>query len=299
MVTSMDPWAIGGPAALHHWAPTGATAVDGLAAAWPEALSDVQLATLRVVVADANGLPPLPLPELDEPVGHGSLAEEAVAFAGQFAVDVSLVDGPVRQPWYELWGPAVLDATIVVWAADYVPRARAALDVLFSRGVDFEPWPTVSLSMVPQAMPMMDEVIKEVAGLASLDAVTTELVRLRGARQHHCRLCMSRRSVAAMEDGADADTFEAVDHYRESDLTPAQQAALALTDAIIWTPSGLLAHDVDEVREHLSPEQAVEVVLDVTRNAANKIAVALGADAPEVDGVQLFEVDAEGQLIFP
>ena len=37
-------------------------------------------------------------------------------------------------------------------------------------------------------------------------------------------------------------------------------------------------------------------MLDVMRNAANKIAVALGADAAEVDGVQLFELDAPGDL---
>ena len=36
-------------------------------------------------------------------------------------------------------------------------------------------------------------------------------------------------------------------------------------------------------------------MLDVIRNATNKIAVALGADEPEVtDGVQLFVTDADG-----
>ena len=35
------------------------------------------------------------------------------------------------------------------------------------------------------------------------------------------------------------------------------------------------------------------------RNSANKIAVALGADAPEVEGIQLFEVDAAGDLRVP
>ena len=51
------------------------------------------------------------------------------------------------------------------------------------------------------------------------------------------------------------------------------------------------------MREHLTDAQAVEVVLDVVRNAANKIAVALGADEPEVtEGVQLFVTDADGLL---
>lgn len=54
---------------------------------------------------------------------------------------------------------------------------------------------------------------------------------------------------------------------------------------------------VHGVRRHLTEAQAVEVVLDVVRNAANKIAVALRADTPEVtDGVQLFTTDANGTL---
>ncbi len=57
------------------------------------------------------------------------------------------------------------------------------------------------------------------------------------------------------------------------------------------------AEVVDAANEHLTPEQVVEVVLDVTRNAANKIAVALGADAATVtDGVELFTTDADGNL---
>ena len=41
-----------------------------------------------------------------------------------------------------------------------------------------------------------------------------------------------------------------------------------------------------------------EIVLDVVRNAANKIAVAFGADAPKVsDGVEFFDVDATGTVV--
>jgi alkylhydroperoxidase family enzyme len=103
--------------------------------------------------------------------------------------------------------------------------------------------------------------------------------------------------VAAIEAGADDATFAAVDHYAESDLPEATKAALALTDAMIWTPDAIPAEVVADVRRLLSDAQAVELVLDVVRNAANKIAVALGADAPEVtEGVQLFVIDPDGNL---
>ena len=117
----------------------------------------------------------------------------------------------------------------------------------------------------------------------ALDATLTELVRLRGARQHDCRLCSSRRSVAAIDEGAGDAEFAAVDDYATSDLPEATKAALALVDAMIWTPTAIPDAVVADVRRHLTDAQAVEVVLDVARNAANKIAVALRADAPEVD----------------
>ena len=42
-----------------------------------------------------------------------------------------------------------------------------------------------------------------------------------------------------------------------------------------------------------------ELVLDVTRNALNKIAVALGADAAHVeDGIEIYDVDADGELVY-
>ena len=139
--------------------------------------------------------------------------------------------------------------------------------------------------------------MREVARLDSLDPVTTELVRLRGARQHDCRLCKSRRSVAAIDEGADEATFDAIDRYADSDLPDQVKAALALTDATIWTPYAVPADVVAAANEYLTPEQITEVVLDVTRNAANKIAVALGTDAATVtDGVELFSTDLDGNV---
>ena len=52
---------------------------------------------------------------------------------------------------------------------------------------------------------------------------------------------------------------------------------------------------ITDALDLLGPAATLEVVLDVGRNAANKIAVVFGADAPEVtDGLQLFEVDEHG-----
>lgn len=290
-----NAWSVGGATALQEHAPTAAAALGGLVALWPEPLGEMQLATIRAVAAEGIGLTQLRRP----PTGPRRSADvpqaEVMAFAEQFAVDVSVISDGLRTGWFGVFGRASFDAALATYVAEYVPRVRAVLDRLFGT----EPWFDDGLTRSPHGRVLMDAFIHEIALLDVLDPVTTELVRLRGARQHGCRVCMSRRSLAAIRDGADATMFQEVDHYRHSGLTDAHQAALALTDAIIWTPADLRNVDVLAVRTFLSPAEAIEVVLDVMRNAANKIAVALGADAPERAGVQLFEVDEAGRLGFP
>ncbi len=69
-------------------------------------------------------------------------------------------------------------------------------------------------------------------------------------------------------------------------------------DALIWTPSSVDEAAAD-VLEHFSPEQALEITLDVMRNGTNKIAVALGGDTPRVaDGVEHYLLGVDGQPVF-
>jgi flagellar motor switch protein FliG len=54
-----------------------------------------------------------------------------------------------------------------------------------------------------------------------------------------------------------------------------------------------------DVLQHFPPAQARELTLDVMRNASNKIAVALRADAPRVEeGTSLYTIDADGQPVY-
>ena len=47
----------------------------------------------------------------------------------------------------------------------------------------------------------------------------------------------------------------------------------------------------------LSDAEIVEIVLDLVRNAANKIAVSLGGDEAVVtDGVEFYDVDPSGEV---
>jgi alkylhydroperoxidase family enzyme len=221
-------------------------------------------------------------------------SEAVVAFADQFRVDVAGIDEQLRSQFAEVTGERQVEVAQIVWVADAAIRLAGALDALYGPSA----WPEV-----PRRVPVADvwatieAFMAAVAHLHALDATTTELVRLRGARQHECRICKSRRSVAAIEQGADEAMFASVDDYAGSDLAPHAKAALALADAMIWAPEAIPDEVVAGVRAHLSDDQAIEVVLEVVRNSTNKIAVALGADVPEVtEGVQLFVTDADGVL---
>ena len=82
-------------------------------------------------------------------------------------------------------------------------------------------------------------------------------------------------------------------------LTDAHKAALRYADALIWTPARIEADVAAAMLEHFTPAQARELTLDVMRNASNKIAVALKADAPRVEhGTQRYLIDAEGQTVY-
>jgi alkylhydroperoxidase family enzyme len=239
------------------------------------------------VVAVLDRVASLPAPDLTEP----AVAE----FAEQFALDVSSIDSAQRAAYFAAAGDQGFAVVQRIYAADFVPRVRSVLDQVFGPS-DVELVETPGDPNV-DSWALLEEFMVTVARLRKVDATLTELVRLRGARLHDCAVCKSRRSQDAIDAGADESAFAAVDDYRSSDLPDEAKAALALTDALIWTPNAVPVADLASIRSTLPDDQIVEIVLDVMRNAANKIAVALGADAASVtEGVELFTTDADGNL---
>jgi hypothetical protein len=66
----------------------------------------------------------------------------------------------------------------------------------------------------------------------------------------------------------------------------------------VWQPLNWPPGLGSQVVTALGPAASTELTLDIVRNAANKIAVAFGADAPQVKtGVEYFDIDgATGEL---
>ena len=251
----------------------------------------------RLTCGRALSLHPLPM-ELDLIDGGAEHEPLVCTFAEQFAVDVSGITDNQRKLLSEALGNNVFRTVVMIFVADFVPRVWAAFEALGLRrhgnGGDVE-WdhdsdPTDAL---------LNGFLPAVARLRGLDPVTTEVVRLRGAAQHNCRLCKSRRETTALDAGGSEDLYGDIEQYESSEkLTDAHKAALRFVDAMVWTPSQITPEIAAGVRQHFSEDQAFELTLDIMRNAANKIMVSLGVDAPLVtDGTELFTVAEDGQTV--
>jgi alkylhydroperoxidase family enzyme len=253
------------------------------------------------VCAQTLSLPSLPAEV--EVSGPESEAEAVLAeFAEQFSVDVSAISGEQRSRLWKQLGDHTFGVVVQVYLADFIPRVRAGLEAL-GIGSQYLGWVNGPISWDHATAPpdlVFNEFLPAVARMRALDPVTAELVRLRGAAQHNCRLCKSLREGTALDAGGSESLYDdIVDFEKSTSLTRRAKAALRYTDALIWTPAHLVADVVEEVRSRFSEAEAVELTFDIMRNASNKVAVSLGADAPRVEhGTERYLLDADGQTVF-
>ncbi|WZH52463.1 MAG: hypothetical protein PIR53_00330 [Nocardioides alkalitolerans] len=151
---------------------------------------------------------------------------------------------------------------------------------------------------VPKYGTPVDHAVADFAGTAMrqrhLDPVVTELVRLRCARVHDCRLCRSVRDVDAVDD-LDEATAAKIDAWPTSDLPDRAKAALRLTDAVILDPASAGPDLRAEVRRHFSEAEIAELLLDVVKWSQQKASVALRIEVPPRDGLSELRFDDAGQ----
>jgi alkylhydroperoxidase family enzyme len=275
---------------------------------WHATRPDLADLVRRATVA-VTGLPALPVPAVlvdRRPVEAWRTAPDdftadertVLDFAEQFAADVSATTDAQRAALAGALGDDTFGFVQLLYVADFAPRVRAALDALFGPSAP-APEPTSAEVPTVDLWPLLERFITIVGPLDAIDVVTRELVRLRGARQHQCRLCQSLRNRSAIVAGADDAMFDAVDHADGSVLTERQQAALGLVDAIIWQPARIDEATAAAVRRTYSPLEAVHLVLNVARNSIQKVPVALATDGANVtDGVEIYDLNADGSLSY-
>jgi alkylhydroperoxidase family enzyme len=258
-------------------------------------------ALIRRVCAETLALPPLPAEV--EVTGPGSDAEAVVAdFAEQFSVDVSMIGDEQRSRLWSALGDSTFGVVVQMYIADFAPRVRAGLEAL-GASEQYLGWAHGQVGWDHTTDPsdaVFNGFLPAVARLRELDVLTSEVVRLRGAAQHNCRLCKSLRETTALNAGGSEALYGDIEHFEASALlTDRQKAALRYVDALIWSPSHIDRGIAAGVRAHFSDAEAVELTFDVMRNASNKIAVALAGDAPRVEqGTEEYLLDVDGQTVF-
>jgi alkylhydroperoxidase family enzyme len=258
-------------------------------------------ALVRRVCGKSLSLPPLPANVAV--LGPRSDAEAVVAdFAEQLSVDVSMIGDEQRSGLWSVLGDGTFGTVVQMYIADFVPRVRAGLGAL-GVGEDYLGWADGQIvwdHITDPSDAVFNGFLPAVARVRELDALTSEVVRLRGAAQHNCRLCKSLRETTALDAGGSETLYGEIERFGSSELlTDRQKAALRYVDALIWSPAHIDRGVAAGVRAHFSDVEAVELTFDVMRNASNKIAVALGGDAPRVEhGTEQYLLDADGQTVF-
>jgi hypothetical protein len=134
-----------------------------------------------------------------------------------------------------------------------------------------------------------------VVNATTVDPIVTELVRLRCAQIHDCRLCGSLRNQAALDQGFDETMQRKIANYQSSDFTPEIIAALRLCDAMILAPSSADTHLKELLQRYFSSQQIAEICLDVMKWSQQKALVALRLEAPAWDTVNILLFDEQGK----
>ena len=255
---------------------------------------------VRRVCAETLSLPALPSAvRVDRPESD---AETIVAsFAEQFSADVSMIGVEQRSELFAALGDSTFGVVVQMYIADFVPRLRAGVEAL-GLGQQYLGWVSGQIGWDHTTDPsdaVFNGFLPTVARLRGLDALTSELVRLRGAAQHNCRLCKSLRETTALNAGGSETLYGDIEHFEASTvLSERQKAALRYVDTLIWSPRHIDRGIAAGMRAHFSDDEAVELTFDVMRNASNKVAVALGGDAPRVEhGTERYLLDTDGQTV--
>jgi alkylhydroperoxidase family enzyme len=253
-------------------------------------------ALVRKVCGQTLGLPALPAAA--DPAADDVVTE----FAEQFSIDVSAITGEHRSTLWKALGNSTFGVVVQMYIADFVPRVRAGLEAL-AVGEQYLDWVAGPVAWDHATDPsdlVFNTFLPTVARLRELDALTAEVVRLRGATQHNCRLCKSLRETTALDAGGTETLYEDIERFEQSTrLSERHKTALRYADALIWSPASIGPDVAAGVREQFSDAEAVELTLDVMRNASNKVAVALAGDAPRVEhGTETYLLDVDGQTVF-
>jgi AhpD family alkylhydroperoxidase len=294
------------PAVVRERAPEAAQLLDAVnAAAW-RTVSPVLLDEVRVLVARmlsfgpglgrfsaqarAMGLSESKLGRVADYFRSEDYTDEeraVLGFGEQFVIDVSQFTVAEREALTGAIGARdIFDVVTAIYVIEYTQRLESMVTAITGTGgQDVPRYPGPEATAPGEERPGVQRLLADysaaVMRLRRLDPVTTELVRLRCARTHNCRICQTLRASDARSAGADDEMTRKIDFYESSDLGERHKTALRITDAFILRPGDLAGATADAARRQFTEGELVELCLDITKWATQKIKVSLGADGAE------------------
>ena len=259
---------------------------------------------IRSRYADATVVPEaklLALPGYPSSPLFSAAERDILAFTEQFLMDVGGTDAAARAGLIEHFGA---DGARELVSAIYVVEFTQRLQLIAARVLDDDASTPALVSPRParDASPagLLTAYQAAVMRGNTLDPMTTELIRLRCARTHRCRICQTLRLADARAAGVDEEITAQIDFYERSDLPDRAKVALRVTDAFIIRPDLLSDTVAEQARMSFEPAELASLCLGITKWSTQKIHVALdtdGADGLETDddGVALLSFDETGR----
>jgi AhpD family alkylhydroperoxidase len=226
---------------------------------------------------------------------------DILAFTEQFLMDVGGTDATARAGLIEHFGA---DGARELVSAIYVVEFTQRLQLIAARVLDDDASSPTLVSPPPagDASPadLLTAYQAAVVRGSTLDPMTTELIRLRCARTHRCRICQTLRLADARAAGVDEEITAQIDFYERSDLPDRAKVALRITDAFIIRPDLLSDTVAEQARMSFEPAELASLCLGITKWSTQKIHVALGTDGADGletddDGVALLSFDETGR----
>jgi len=216
---------------------------------------------------------------------------DCLAFTEQFVIDVSGIDDAHRESLARHVPADRMRAFVTaIYITEFTQRlelmSRALLgdeqadetaEPLRTSPIALESPADAGLALIDALRDYQDAVMRG----TDLDPIITEMVRLRCARTHDCRICKTLRLDDARSAGVDESMTAKVDYYERSDLDERIKIALRVTDGFITRPDTLTIERAAEARAEFTPDQLAEIMLDITKWSTQKIHVALGTDGAE------------------
>ena len=299
MTTSrVSTWAL--PAGLSRLRPEACGLLTALNERVWQAGDRVLLELVRVRVAQLIGNPGV----VALAASSASLVAEqdVVDFAEQFVIDVSGTTEEMREGLTVRFGAdGARELVTAIYVVEFTQRLQLIAARLLDDTLAGAPGGSSAAADFAGAAESLNAYQAAVVRSSTLDPVTTELVRLRCARTHNCRICQTLRLADSRAAGVDEDMTAKVDFYERSDLPERAKVALRVTDAFITQPSLLSGVVAGQARASFGPGELASLCLDITKWSTQKIKVALGTDGADrlvtdADGVALFGFDSGGQV---